>query len=62
MELQSHLEHLEEQLLQQQQLIATPAASPSITRDVPSINRQGVTPATIAKYGDNLSKLLSVVY
>ena len=58
MALQSHLERLEEQLLQQQQFAATPATSPSpTTGHVISNNRQRVTPMTNTKYGGRLGKL-----
>ena len=62
MELQSHLERLEEQLLQQQQLAATPIISTTPTsRHVSSNSRQRVAPANSTKYGNTLGKLCYVV-
>ena len=58
MELQSHLERLEEQLLQQQQFAATPTTSPSpSTRHVSSNIKQGRTPLNSVKHGNSLGKL-----
>jgi len=58
LELQSHLERLEEQLLQQQQFATTAATSPTHSSSVVSNSRQRVTPEASAKYTDKFGKLL----
>ena len=55
MKLQSHLERLEEQLLQQQQFASSQTTTPSsTTRNVTS---DSVTPKANKKYGNTLGKL-----